>query len=71
MVRIAIQAGLPQKLDLVHEPEAAAILCFALDMENGLRASSPSGLTDETADVRSSPKVRGSLKRYPLVACDP
>ena len=60
MVRIAIHAGLPKNLDLVHEPEAAAILCFVEDMENDLRSSNTSYLRDETPDVWSSAMVRGS-----------
>ena len=56
MVRLAIRAGLPPKLDLIHEPEAAAILCFVEDMEG--RPRSPNS-KDEAADVRSSSKVSG------------
>ena len=34
MIRIAMQVGLPDDLDLVHEPEAAAILCIIEDIES-------------------------------------
>ena len=56
MIRIAIRAGLPQRLDLIHEPEAAAILCFVEDMESRLRLPDSE---HEAAGVRSSSKVSG------------
>lgn len=62
MIRIAIEAGLPHNLELIHEPEAAAILCFLEDMENGVRASSSSYLRDETTDVRSFSKVKQPIR---------
>ncbi|KAG7007535.1 hypothetical protein G7Y79_00009g026440 [Physcia stellaris] len=52
MVRAALHAGLPKNLNLVHEPEGAALYCFAEDRENhfyqrdlegtGVTASTPS-----------------------------
>ena len=70
MIRIAIHAGLPHNLDLIHEPEAAAILCFVEEMDNNLRSSSTSSLRDETPDVRPSSKVKEFYTRSPLVASD-
>lgn len=52
MVRAALHAGLPKNLNLVHEPEGAALYCFAEDRERhfyqrdlegtGVTASTPS-----------------------------
>ena len=69
-MRIAIHAGLPHNLDLVHEPEAAAILCFVEDMENRLRSFSSSCFRDEMPDVKSSSKVNECCARSLLVASD-
>lgn len=38
MIRAASNAGLPGAINLIHEPEAAAILCFAEDHASSLRA---------------------------------
>ena len=70
MVRLAIHAGLPQNLDLIHEPEAAAIFCFVEEMGNSLRSASTSSSRDGTPDVRSASKVKESSPRSPLVASD-
>ena len=70
MVRIAVHAGLPQNLDLIHEPEAAAMLFFVEDRGNSLEPFSSAYLGDETPDIRPSSKVNPSYKRSLLVAND-
>ena len=74
MVRIAVHAGLPQNLELVNEPEAAAILCFVEDIGNSLEPSSSAysgDETPETPDRRSSSKVNKSSTRSLLVEVAP
>lgn len=60
-IRAAIRAGLPETVDLCHEPEAASIYCLADRLQqmwrpyNGVvRELSPFSLTDERSSANGS-----------------